>query len=179
MDVMLDLETVGSNPRAPIASIGATSFDRKNRIITGTYYCTIDITCFDRYKMFQVDYSTIKWWLKQDPKAIATTFHATDSLDIREALSQFQIWCAQIDDPKRLRVWGNGADFDNVVLNYAYDVFRILKPWRFNNNRCFRTLKNECPDIYPVFEGTQHNALDDAVHQTNWLFKIDQARASL
>lgn len=178
MDVMLDLETLGSNPRAPIVAIGAVEFDRRNRVIGQTFYCTVDVTCFDRYKQFLADFDTVKWWLKQDPKAIATTFFAQDALDVRDALMQFQVWCSTIADSNKLRMWGNGSDFDNVVLSYAYDALKILKPWRFNNNRCFRTMKGECPEVYPAFEGTKHNALDDAVHQAKWLFKIDEARGA-
>ena len=69
-------------------------------------------------------------------------------------------------------VWGNGASFDNVLLATAYKRLGMETPWPFWKDRCFRTMKNVCK-VDHSFEGTAHNALDDARSQAQHLIKID------
>lgn len=71
-------------------------------------------------------------------------------------------------------VWGNGADFDPVLLSSAYRAIGRPPPHKFYNVHCFRTLKNLFPVEKPARDGTHHNALDDAIHQVKHLHKILQ-----
>ncbi|MDE9483360.1 3'-5' exoribonuclease [Xenorhabdus bovienii] len=79
-----------------------------------------------------------------------------------------------------LKVWGNGASFDNVILRSAYDREKMKPFWRWNNDRDVRTIvelgraigfdpKHNMP-----FEGSRHNALDDAIHQAKYVSIIWQ-----
>jgi inhibitor of KinA sporulation pathway (predicted exonuclease) len=46
-------------------------------------------------------------------------------------------------------------------------------PWKFYNDRCYRTLKAMYPHIkMPKRTGTHHNALDDAISQVNHLILL-------
>jgi len=68
--------------------------------------------------------------------------------------------------PPGALVWGNGADFDNMMLASLYDACRLAVPWKYYSNRCYRTLKSfSRPSDMVTREGIHHNALDDAVHQ--------------
>lgn len=65
-----------------------------------------------------------------------------------------------------MRVWGNGAAYDNVLLRGAYQRLYMPLPWEWRNDRCFRTLRKALPHVEaPTREGTAHHALDDARHQ--------------
>jgi exodeoxyribonuclease VIII len=66
---------------------------------------------------------------------------------------------------KRVKVWGNGSDFDNAILSCCYGATGREVPWDFWHNRCYRTLKALRPGPKLVREGTYHNALDDAKSQ--------------
>ena len=168
--IMLDLETLGSNPRAPIASIGAVLFDPEEGIVEETFYRVIDIKSYDEYKdYFALDYSTVSWWMAQSSDAIRSTFVDGEKIPLGTALDDFASFV-----PSRLStlMWGNGADFDNVILAHAYDMLSINKPWSFRNNRCFRTVKNMVGTLVPfVREGTHHNSLDDATSQAKFLME--------
>jgi exodeoxyribonuclease VIII len=107
----------------------------------------------------KMDASTVMWWMKQSDQARAAFNEKGVSLST--ALSDFMDW---LDD--KALVWGNGATFDNVILDNAYRATGLTKPWKYNADRCYRTLKALYPQV-PAGErsGTYHNALDDAKHQ--------------
>jgi hypothetical protein len=88
---------------------------------------------------------------------------------LSKVLLDFQKWY-----PHEADLWGNGAVFDNVILSNAYAACAIDKPWKFWNDKCYRTLKGLYPQIELERTGTHHNALDDAVSQANHAVKILQ-----
>jgi inhibitor of KinA sporulation pathway (predicted exonuclease) len=107
------------------------------------------------------------WWMKQSEAARKEIVEASSDLD--ETLEEFTQWL-----PTDSKVWGNGADFDNVILSAAYQKVGQTLPWKFWNNRCFRTVRSLCNVPYK-FEGTAHNALDDAKNQALHLIQIMDA----
>lgn len=163
--VMLDLETWGTRPGSVITSIGAVRFD-----ITGidddVFYRHIDPDKSMKYGL-TVDASTIMWWMQQAEEARMEFINAKKG-DPRNILNLFSYWFADSE-----YLWGNGAAFDNVLLNAAYVAVGETPPWYFWNDRCFRTMKNQYPHVVePEFKGTKHSALADARHQAEWLIKI-------
>lgn len=164
-DAMLDLESMGTSPDSVILSLGACFFD-KEEVGDGIYLV------LDREEQKQanrkVSEDTMIWWDNQSAEA-RSVFDAPQT-PVEHALSAFsQFIELYADDPKKVCMWGNGSDFDNVILGTLYDLWGIKKPWSYSNNRCFRTLKNialafDSHDL-PEREGTHHNALDDAVFQ--------------
>lgn len=159
VNVMLDLETLGNSNNAVIVSIGAVVFDTGG--LKDEFYINIDPeSCVA--EGLALDASTVLWWLKQSEAARgAITSPARPPVSLRSALDQFSKWI-----PVDSRVWGNGATFDNVILENAYRATGLPAPWGYWNSLCYRTLKSIFWNVeYPVFEGVAHNALDDAKHQ--------------
>ena len=162
---MIDLETMGNNSYSPIISIGAVYFDK-----TGTgsrFYEKVSLDSCLKCGM-KPDASTILWWLKQSDDARKEFEENECHSSISVVLRAFSAFC--IDSAI---VWGNGADFDIVILKNAYGLNGISIPWKYNNVRCFRTLKAFFPDIQVNDVGlTEHNALCDAVWQANYAVEI-------
>jgi hypothetical protein len=48
--------------------------------------------------------------------------------------------------------------------------------WRSYNGRCYRTVKQQFPDIKLTRFGTYHNALDDAYSQAEHMVQICKQR---
>jgi hypothetical protein len=106
--------------------------------------------------------STILWWMEQSTAARAQ-YTTQQGLPLPDALARFTEWL-----PQDAWLWGNGADFDNVVLGHAYASCGLLRPWSFRNNRCFRTLKAIHPHILPSTTNVlEHHAKADAVYQAH------------
>ncbi len=172
-DVMLDLETMGSSPKAAIVAIGAVAFDLQGRLIGDTFYKVVDLASSMRLGG-HVEASTIYWWLQQREEARAEllTQGAMQLPAVLTLLNDFIELCTV--GHEKVRVWGNGSDFDNVILGGAYDRVHLQRPWKFYNNRCYRTVKNLFQDVpmAPREEGAKHIAVSDALAQTHHLLAI-------
>lgn len=168
-EVMLDLETMGQRPNAAIIAIGAVEFDRYLKTLGSTFYQTIDLQSAVALGGV-IDPSTVMWWMQQNDKARGA--FKEPGANMASALMAFSIWLAGRCSPGSVRIWGCGSDFDNVILASAYQNCNLEVPWKFWNNRCYRTIKAMHPDIKMERSGTYHNALDDAVSQTTHLLRM-------
>jgi len=172
-NTMVDLETLSTKANAVIVSIGVTVFDHEG--IRATFYAPVDIESYEEYgNSFDISPSTVAWWMKQNKEAHEAFFKAQGTATIHEALVQLAEWWESHCKMNRLKVWGNGSDFDNVILSNAYNTLGLKTPWRFYNNRCYRTVKNMCPLVKMERSGTHHNALDDAISQTEHLLELNE-----
>jgi len=175
MDIMLDLETMGTSPAAAIIAIGACTMDFETGDIGETFYKKITLSSAVESGGI-IDPDTVLWWLAQNDAARFEFIAGNNgqALSLYAELSQFEAWIKTISDPKTVRIWGNGSDFDNVILGDSYRRIKMDIPWKFYNNRCYRTVKNLYPEIKLVRSGTAHNALDDAITQAKHLIAIMQ-----
>ena len=161
--IMIDLETLGNKPGSVIVAIGAVKFSGGE--ITSSFYERVDPESCVAAGL-QMDSSTVMWWLQQADAARLEITKPGKAL--REVLEAFAAWIGRDDAV----VWGNGAAFDNVVLAAAYDRAGMDRPWKFWNDRCYRTLKSLHPEVPMDRAGTHHNALDDAESQARHLMAI-------
>ncbi|AIK13748.1 phage-related protein [Pectobacterium atrosepticum SCRI1043] len=170
--VMIDIETMGKNPRAPIASIGAVFFNPKTGELGEQFYCRVDFEN-DMLNGAVTDSGTIKWWLRQSPEASAELI-SDDATPIWGAISQFSDWLTDnAESLKTLKVWANSPSFDCTILKSAFERTEIDIPWNYWNERDVRTMKEVGFAIMNMgrFLGTaetigvKHNALDDAINQ--------------
>lgn len=162
--VMIDIETLGTNPSAPVVSIGAVCFD-KNGLIGPEFYAECSIE--SAVKGAKLNMSTIVWWLKQADAPRLKLANASGTSN--EMWQAFVAWF-----PNRVEgVWGNGATFDNVLVREALKREKIKCPWQFWSDRCYRTVKSMYPKVEMERVGDHHNALDDAKSQACHLIKIN------
>ncbi|WP_339140668.1 3'-5' exonuclease [Pseudoalteromonas galatheae] len=177
-DVMLDIETMGQGPRAAIITIGACFFDPMTGDIGAGFEVSVDLS--SSAMLCEMDASTVLWWLEQDDEARQKLL-AHDVLPLAEALGEFDQWVSQIENFKARKIWGNGATFDNAIVRNAFDACQMKTPWPYFGDRDVRTivdlgrrLFNFDPKTDMPFEGTRHNALDDAIHQAKYVSAIFQ-----
>lgn len=160
--IMLDLETMGTSGKAAIISIGAVYFSKDG--IENEFSRTIDLQSCVGIGL-EISISTIEWWMKQSEEARKALF--VGRVPLREALDSFSEFCYSSS-----AVWGNGSDFDNVILTSAYKAIGKEIPWKYYNNRCFRTLKNLYPEIQTPERVGAHNSLEDAKFQATHAIAI-------
>ncbi|EFN8471200.1 exonuclease [Escherichia coli] len=172
--LMIDLETMGKNPDAPIISIGAIFFDPQTGDMGPEFSKTIDLDTAGGV----IDRDVIKWWLKQSREAQSAIM--TDEIPLDDALLQLREFIDENSGEFFVQVWGNGANFDNVILRRSYERQGIPCPWRYCNDRDVRTIVElgkaidfDARTAIP-FEGERHNALDDARHQAKYVSAIWQ-----
>ncbi|WP_236493893.1 exonuclease [Escherichia coli] len=172
--LMIDLETMGKNPDAPIISIGAIFFDPQTGDMGPEFSKTIDLETAGGV----IDRDTIKWWLKQSREAQSAIM--TDEIPLDDALLQLREFIDENSGEFFVQVWGNGANFDNTILRRSYERQGIPCPWRYYNDRDVRTIVElgkaidfDARTAIP-FEGERHNALDDARYQAKYVLVIWQ-----
>lgn len=168
-DVMIDLETMGQGPDAAIVSLGAVEFDRGYQQLGESFYVAVDLKSSVQAGGV-MDPDTVLWWLKQSSQAREAI--GASSVQVASALAAFSGWLRGRCDLRDVRIWGNGSDFDNVILANAYRRLAVPVPWKFWNNRCYRTWKNEHPEVLMTRSGTHHNALDDAISQAEHMLQV-------
>ena len=164
--VMVDIETMGTNPDAPILSIGWVQFTVEGVDHASAKCCRLDLAK-ELKAGAKCDADTIQFWMKQPDDARAELFGADVPAMFRNPQNGLSVFSASMPIVSNLAgVWGNGATFDNVLLRQCFARYDMVAPWPFYKDRCFRTLKNMLPRIAaPLFTGIKHSAMDDAVHQ--------------
>lgn len=162
-NIMIDIETLGTQPGSLIMSIGAhdgrDSFEAQISIVSALEFG------------LTVDHETQQWWRKQNRTAWERACAGTTPLPT--ALRELAQWVADVragrsDEPTghHIRVWGDGATFDPVLLECAYRACGIPAPWTYTEVCCYRTLRNLLDSKKPAAK-VGHTALSDATAQ--WL----------
>lgn len=174
-DVMVDLETLGQTPGCVILSIGAVAFDTDRMSLGEEFYDVVNTDdCLTRG--LTTDQSTIDWWASQNSQAREVVEQAKiGGLLLEDSLVRFSDYLRRYS-LRNVRVWGNGSDFDNAILACAYRACGMELPWKFWNNRCYRTMKSVKNAPSPKRVGTYHNALDDAKTQAQHMMEFMNAR---
>jgi hypothetical protein len=163
MDVMLDLETLGTTPGCVILSIGAVAFD--STTVLATFEAHLDARSCQRAGL-TIDADTVMWWLGREEAARAALIHGP-AIPLHDALAQFTLWLNAGE--RTIRLWSKGPSFDAAVLGAAYRAAGLVVPWDFRQERCVRTIL----DLTGVDGGDhremgepRHQALADALAQT-------------
>ncbi|MBJ9112089.1 3'-5' exoribonuclease [Citrobacter sp. FDAARGOS_156] len=178
--LMVDMETMGNGPDAPIVSIGAVFFDPSTGNTGAEFYQVVSLESSMSFGM-KPDASTIQWWLKQSSEARSAILvdEAMGLLETLELLADFIAENAA-NGSHTVQLWGNGCSFDNVILRRAYALTDTPFAVPFWNDRDVRTMVElgKSVGINPrfdiPFEGDMHNALSDARHQVKYVSAIWQ-----
>ncbi len=176
IDVMVDLETLGTRIGSKILQLSAVTFNTDPTTVHNRASFNANISV-DSQPRLGADEATIEWWASQDADARANAFGGTTALP--DALRLFTEWCdvlCSLAPNSVIILWCKGAGFDDKLLEEAYLVHNFMPqqiPWKYSNVRCYRTLEaigkfRGIDTAYlPKFAGVKHNALDDAIWQAD------------
>lgn len=175
VNVMVDLETLGVTPGYKILAIGAVVMTPQG---TGReFYCSVKRESQNRFGLRELP-STMEWWAKQSPAAREAAFADKSALVVEDALQNFSRWLVDVAlDPmtgerRKVLVWGNGAGLDQPILSAVYTAVGYNTPWKFYNERCYRTLKNLYPGVKFYEPDVKHHALEDAKAQAEHAIRM-------
>lgn len=177
-NLMHDLETLGTVPGCVPLSFGGVYFSTRERTLGDELYIVFNRQDCEDLGLF-VQQDTLDWWMKQSSGARQVLTDAADkraSVPLRDALEEINRFVERNGGGKTF-LYGNGADFDNPILNVAYHKVGLKPAWAGKNGgyfggRCYRSLKEMWgllgipkPPAIQRGAGTHHNALDDAKAQ--------------
>lgn len=166
--IMLDLETLGTRPGCQVLSIGAAAFGPAG---VGSDF-KVNLTVEDQSAAgLHASPDTVRWWSERPPEVWEAARY--DAKPTAVALGMFSDWVRGLGQRRKIRVWGNGANFDQPVLDAVFAAFDTSKPWEFWNERCHRTLKNLYKHVEaPSAPVVAHDALHDARAQADHAARI-------
>lgn len=177
VDIMIDLETLGTAVDAPVISIGAQEFDTSTGKLGSSFYVACDVKDQIDSKLRFCDTSTLKWWMGQSEGA--KKVFKEGALPTKQCLEELSKWVLKLAGSKakstrKAYVWGNGSSFDITLLETLYKDFGVECPWMFYKVMDLRTFKRFCAAgrKVEVLEGDAHNALDDAKAQAQYVLDV-------
>lgn len=175
MMVMLDFETLGTEPNSIVISLGAVMFNRSGILGERLFEFNLDDQIKNGRKFSS---STLTWFMNQSDSARSVFKDHDFKITIGEFFKQFEEFLQENlkkenETLKDLKPWSNGANFDVAIIEDMYRKHHLegekAIPWKFWNVVCFRTFKmlTKCDLLVARPKGSHHNALEDAKHQAN------------
>ncbi len=173
MHIMLDIETLSTDPHAVVLSIGAVAFSVQDGLAPIQFY---GVASLDDQSGRTINPDTVSWWMQQ----VRENPDAGDVFDgprepvssVIERLTQFITRFLTPDGG----VWANGPDFDCVILRTLYEELGIKLPWRHSQHRCVRTMKSLARslnmEVVVAENMCAHNALADAEYQARYIIAL-------
>lgn len=187
-DLMIDVETLGLEPRSVVREIGAVAFSAK----ADTFEPVGISIMLDPQEQIDfgrtVRWETIQFWLHQPP--LARKMFAGDPLGERgDSLNAgltklFDFWEENfvVKGDETLdtceRVWAHGPQFDLVMVESLIHDVAGRPPWKYRSARDTRTLADMVADVDKPEPEIEHSGLHDALAQAEWVWKMYQRKAT-
>ena len=160
MDLMIDLEGLGTGPDTTILTIAAQAFDPfGEQEYKQQYYARVTLESQENRSIQQ---GTIDWWATQPAAARDEAFNEEGRIPLDQALDELGklIWHSK-------RIWAQGPTYDMNILEHAYKSYGKTIPWQYYVVRDSRTVFSLWPDLPKP--PTSHHALEDCRRQIGLL----------
>lgn len=180
IDIMTDLETLGTNTNSTVFQFSACSFDIETFQIYDVFNEIVDLSKLKQNQTV-IDPDTVAWWLKEDRFLFAKLISDPDAKSLEDVIELFGLWInKQSEVSEAVHLWGNGATFDNVMIKYQFNLVGKEYPINFRLERDMRTIVDmasyklgisvkEFQNAFIEKELQKHNAFDDVLYQINVL----------
>lgn len=176
-DIMVDLETMDNVGSATIVSIGAVQCDLTTGETGEEFYRVVDL--HGQIKLGRtVSADTIYWWLQQSDGA-REALSIPGKVLLTDMCTSFNAFINNLGKGGNIRLWGNGASFDNAILRSAYRSVEQELVIPFWQDRDMRTILGFYPgQLKELWRknnmrmGVYHNPVDDCRHQIKYCSDI-------
>lgn len=167
-DVMVDLETTGTSPdETAIIQIAAVRFNLQ----TGEVDPNVFDMCLSIPPGRYWDEGTRLWWSKM-PDVLQDIWKRQRPPEL--VIRAFADW-VNAGNPNRddLHFWSKPISFDWAFLQSYFRQFQVGNPFHYRYAQDMNTFVRAryYPEVAPnlekelIFDGSEHNALDDVFHQ--------------
>lgn len=179
LDVMIDLETLGTSPNAAIIAIAAWPFRLDGEPVSyPSFYRNVDAESSVKAGG-AVDGGSIMFWMGQSDEA-RNRLSNPPPVDLDDALEDLWAWLDDYAPEKAFRLWAHGTNFDLPILESAYRGAGYPGyPWKYNAARDTRTLFHAAGIDWDVavdeLVTVKHDALEDARAQATLVKRAWQA----
>ena len=176
LDLMLDIETLGTDNDTTLIQLACVAFDIRTGNIVSEFNEFIDI---GQTKDLKITGSTVKWWLKTDSTLFKSLIER-GSLSEREVFEKLYNWIKGLQEIYSLYLHGNSPMFDNQIVKTKLAQYGFSYPISYKNDRCVRTIvdlycakkgisEKQFKDIHKSNDLVAHNGLDDCKFQIRYV----------
>lgn len=166
MHLMIDLETLGTNPDCVVTQIGVCVFDIN---VLGLIHWSENYRPDPNEQIFErkrtITWDTFRWWMGQSNDARESMIkNAMGPMD--DCLQMFindvsmQFGWKDIEG-----VWSHGLTFDVAIMEHLFRQYEIKCPWKYNVLRDTRTIFALVPRMVMRKALVAHDAREDALNQ--------------
>lgn len=166
--IMIDIETMGTEPGCAIISIAAIRFDLDGNIGASLSINNINLKSNISIGL-KMEIDSVLWWMRQGESAKKILEQNLDGMSINQALLELSFFIKKVIDeyPTRYRIWAQSPRFDLAILSVAYTACDLNKPWSYKHELDTRTINYLNPDIQRkhVYSGIHHDPYYDGINQ--------------
>lgn len=173
IDAVIDIETFGLAPTAPILEIGAVLVTEEGLEDTFHRYVSLE----SALQHGKPDASTLLWWMSDELSEARSVLveglsgKKRQPLHLRRCLEQLDLWLVENGVTG---LWANGSSFDLGTLSHARSSTGFEQVFEFRKERDLRTAFDlVCKPDRPVLHSlTPHCALHDAIMDAHRLYEV-------
>jgi hypothetical protein len=167
MDVMLDIETLGTCPDCVVLTLGAVRFNpyAQEEVVAGIY-CRPDVDeQIARGRIVRED--TMEWWGQQAEEVREEALGMEDRIPVQQMLRELNKFLVGANN-----IWAQGTVFDIGILEHLYQQYDMVPNWQYWQISDSRTLFKVHGDSRVKGKAGLHNALEDCVSQAEAVQEI-------
>lgn len=161
---MLDLETLGVIPTSIVLSVGIAIFNEKYEIIDKKMWI------LDKNEQLKLkrtyNQGTVDFW-KRQPKEAKEQFNSDEVYNLEDFKINFYNYVSSF---KIDTVWSSAPVLDVGCLQTLFGDGDYL-PWRYDQVRCLRTIRDYMQGFPDRGENIHHDCLYDCIYQIECLAK--------
>ena len=184
IDVMIDIETLGTGECPPVFQLVAKAFELKTGKIVDTFKSCCDVST----STSSIDDATVVWWTHKNFALFVKLI--TDGVNSgnteKQMIEAFIQWFNNLaKDNHNVFLWGNGILFDNRIIQAKCRQYDLSYPVFYRNDMDMRTIievaamkmgfKDQLEYRKAIqFEGTAHDANCDVDNQIKQIVRAYQ-----
>lgn len=169
-DIMVDIETLGTDVDSVITHVAMLEFDRETGEYGENECLGIDIQSSLNAGL-KISADTLLWWFGAKNSNVGDEARQElinrqkESMDIKEAMTKIS---SILTD--RYYIWAKPPMFDMSIIQYSIKICGLSPRWDFRKIRCVRTILDYYPkDVEKAVNN--HDPLSDCMNQVDQLVK--------
>lgn len=177
MQIMADIETMGTGANARIIQIGAVGFDFNEGTLEPHELLQMEDRCFNvrvaNYPGSTEDAGAKTFWADPAQAEALAAIERMDEVPLADALAKFSKFVKEWLGT-RGALWAKPPQFDLRIISEAYTLAGMERPWHYRHERDLRTMLYLAKQVpltgfkAPDISGAKllaHYGLHDAIEQ--------------
>lgn len=185
LDIMVDLETLGTEDDCIITQISAVPFDiHTGEQVSDGFNKLIDI---GNMGSVSINGETLKWWLDTNSDLLVSILNGkTDTprtANLVEDFYQYLLDLVSEYGERNVFLWGDGILFDNRILRHQIESLGFKYPIFYRNDRDVKTIIDlatlkfnkshiDIKKMYTRENSTLHDAYSDSLNQVDMVCEL-------